>query len=339
MYIFVRYLFINLLIRLPMLKFQFILCCCALSAISCIDKASTDVNHGVEIAPLEPLVDYKVPVREGYTTVVSYGEETLAVARQSITIPVPVAAVQNGLIEVEYSDEDIFGAFGSSSYWQYISFEDSPKGDNDYNDVVLHCRVVSEVPWGFSNGNKPCKHIVSVQPVALGGARAAKLGILYKDDAGVIRTQILTDDIRRDLYFNDPEFPINTDPATPARKVSNYLTDFFTVTTHEPTFKVVWFIESAGLRLYAASTNFEMNRQLNMVNAQGMPYGISMTAKWRYPNEAQNIREAYPGFDAWLKTGKEETLMKDFILSKTFPATIYLNQEDGDLWTWQKRPE
>lgn len=314
----------------------FVFCSCALLTVSCMDKVKTDIQRGVDVATLEPMVDFEVPVKAGYTTVVSLGGEQLAVTRTRLTISVPahVATRAEGL-EVSYSDEDIFGEFGYAQYWHYLSFEDTRKGDCDYNDVVLHCRVKSDVPWNY-NGTQPCKHTVSVQPVALGGSATVGFGFLYRDETGVIREHIVTDDIRRDLFNNDRSFPINTDLAKPTRKVSNILKPVFDCTTTDSKFEIVWFIQNGSDRLYAATTNLGADRKYSMINADGVPYGIALTKKWCYPVEKCNIRDAYPGFDEWLRAGDESVLLGKQVAKNTYlPATVK-NGPDGDLWDYEK---
>lgn len=314
----------------------FVFCSCALLAVSCMDKVKTDIQRGVDIAALEPMVDYEVPVKAGYTTVVSLGGEQLAVTRTPLTISVPAhAATRAEGLEVSYTDEKIFGEFGYAQYWHYLSFEDTRKGDCDYNDVVLHCRIKSDVPWNY-NGTQPCKHTVSVQPVALGGSATIGFGFLYRDETGAVSEHIVTDDIRRDLFNNDRSFPINTSLAKPTKKVSNILKPVFECSTTEAKFKVVWFIQNGSDRLYAATTNLDADRKYNMINADGVPYGIVLTKKWCYPVEKCNIRDAYPGFDAWLRSGDESVLLGKQVAKNTYlPATVK-NGPDGDLWDYEK---
>lgn len=313
--------------------------CCAVFAVSCVEKVGKpgdgDINHNVDIAALEPMADYEVPVRDGFTTVVTLDGEQLAVTRRPITISVPAYALKTraGQLDVSYSDEDIFGEFGHVSYWNYLSFEDTRNGDYDYNDVVLHCRVVSDVPWYYT-GTEPCKHTVSVQPVALGGSATVGFGFLYRDASGDVREFIVTDDIRRDLFFGNRSFPINTDLSKPTKKVSNKLEPVFEYSTGRATFPVVWFVQNGTDRLYAATTNFDADRKFNMISEDGMPYGIAMTKKWCYPVEKCNIRKAYPGFDEWLRTGDQSVLLGKAVRGNYYAPATVRNGADGDLWDY-----
>lgn len=312
--------------------------CCVALAGSCVEKVKTEINRGVDIAALEPMADYEVPVKKGFTTVVSLGDQQLAVTRSPLTISVPAYALKGtraGLIEVSYSDEDIFGEYGYAAYWHYLAFEDTRTGDCDYNDVVLHCRIKSDVPWNYT-GKENCKHVVSVQPVALGGTAKVGFGFLYRDSDGVVREYIVTDDIRRDIFFGDPTFPINTDLSKPTKKVSNKLSTVFECTTTQPTFPVAWFIQNGSDRLYAATTNFDADRKFGMINAEGMPYGIALTTKWCYPVEKCNVRKAYPDFDQWLRSGNESVLLGKRVRENIYMPAIVKDGENGDLWDYEK---
>ena len=312
------------------------ICFAAASAVSCVEKADTSINRGVDIACLEPMTDYTVPVKEGFTTVVYLDGEQLAATRSPLTISVPACAVtRSGGLEVFYSKEDIFGEFATASYWNYLSFEDTPAGDCDYNDVVLHCRVKSEVPWNYT-GTEMCKHTVSVQPVALGGSMKVGFGFLFQDEFGIVREHLVTDDLRRDLFKGNPRFPINTDLTKPTEKVSNTLTQVFEYSTPQTKFPVVWFILSKGTHLYAATTNFDADKNLSMINKDRVPYGFALTKKWCWPVENCNIREAYPNFDTWLRTGNEAVLLSNSVRKNVYTPATVKNGPDGDLWDYEK---
>lgn len=309
---------------------------CAALNVSCIEKVETSINHGVDMAALEPMTDYEVPIKPGYTTVVTLDGEQLAVTRAPLTISVPVrAATRSGGLEVSYSNEDIFGEFATASYWHYLSFEDTPEGDCDYNDIVLHCRVKSEMAWNPA-GPRLCRHTVSVQPVALGGSVTVGFGFLYQDESGAVREHVVTDNIRRDLFDGIPSFPINTDLSKPTKKVSNILKPVFECSTSQTKFPVVWFIISNGKYLYAATTNFDADKNLNMINKDRVPYGFALTKKWCWPVENCNIREAYPHFDEWLRTGDETLLLSDPVRENIYAPAVVKVGADGDLWDYEK---
>lgn len=296
----------------------------ALACTGCMDKSEGPaVNKAVQIGDIEPYVDYQIPVKSGMATIVTLGEDTLAVTRTTATVPVPRQAAQAGEIKTTYSNDPIYENFASSQHWHYIAFEDSRKADYDYNDLVIHGRVRTSNA-GFGEDHKLLqKHEVLVQPVALGGTRKMKLGILYKEseESDKVLETILCEDVRAALFGNDPRFPINTDPSKEIKQVNSTLIPFFTFTNYDLGFKVVWFIETETDRFYAATTNFGADKTYDMISPDGLPYGISLTKKWDYPIEKCSIRDVYPGFDEWLRTGDENVLLKDPVREKKFPAS------------------
>ncbi|MEG2612650.1 MAG: DUF4842 domain-containing protein, partial [Alistipes sp.] len=299
-----------------------LLCVAALLPVGCMDTPSDlATQKAVKVSDFESLTYYDVPVKAGLATVVVLDQDTLAVTHVPMHVAVPRYAIDQNALSVTYSQDAIYQNFASSVYWQYISFEDTRKGDYDYNDLVIHCRVDNR--GIFENGVVVAyKHTVSVQPVALGGAMHLKLGMLYKENAAMssLSEAILCQDVRRDIFQGNPIFPINTDPTQPIKKVSSKLTPLFEITNTDPQLQVVWFIETSSNRLYAATTNFGADKSYDMISPDGLPYGISMTKKWDYPIEHCSIREAYPGFDAWIASGNEVILLKNFVKAKVFPA-------------------
>ena len=215
----------------------------ALICFSCVkNSGSTDKAGTVDIRAIESLVDYRIPVKANYATIVTQGEDTLAVTSQAMTVQVPRQALTAGEIKTTYSDEEIYNNFAETRYWQYISFEDTRSGDYDYNDLVIHCAVINSLV-----GKDLYEHSVYVQPVALGSAVKIALGILYKaDPEGELLEAMLTDDVRATLYNGNPTFPINTDPAKERKQVSRIPVKLFSTRDANPQIKVVWFIETAA---------------------------------------------------------------------------------------------
>ncbi len=301
---------------------------------ACIDSASDlAARKALRIDAIETLADYEVPVREGETTIVVLGNDTLAVTHDAMRITVPRRAVDKGELQVSYTQNPVYDNFASSNYWQYIAFEDTRNGDYDYNDLVIHCRIVNQRDWRDNS----YKHIVSVQPVALGGTQPLRLGILYKTEeaAGQLSEAILCENVREELFLGNPIFPINTDPNKEIKKVTSKLTELFEIENFDEEFKVVWFIENATDRLYAATTHFGADKTYDMVSPDGLPYGISLTSKWNYPIEKCHIRNGYPGFDEWIHWGDETKLLQGRKKEFVFPA-IKDGSGNVDLWDWEK---
>ncbi len=306
-------------------KYFLLITATTFACISCVvDKSSgPEAGTPVQIGTIESHVDYQVPVKSGSTTIVTLGEDTLAVTRTTATIPVPRYAARSGELKISYSNDPIYENFSTSQHWHYIAFEDSRKADYDYNDLVIHCRVRTSNGGFGENHQLLQRHEVLVQPVALGGTRKMKLGILYKESEASDRVleTILCEDVRATLFEGNPTFPINTSLSKEIKQVNDKLTLLFTHTNYDLGFKVVWFIETESDRFYAATTNLDADRTYDMISPDGLPYGISLTKKWDYPIEKCSVREVYPGFDEWLRTGDEEILLKNPNREKKFPAS------------------
>lgn len=302
--------------------------------VGCVEKVPSTPNPVTKLEAIESLSDFAVPTRAGYTTTVSLNGEVLAQTASPMTISVPRYAQEENSLEVSYTLGDIYDGFSSASYWQYLSFEDSRSADYDFNDVVLHCRVVTEKPWAVT-GEQLYVHTISVQPIALGGTKKLKLGILYRPDPTKeeLAEKILCEDIRAELFSGIASFPINTDPSN-IRKVTSKLKELFEVKNSDPQCKVVWFIEGESERLYAATTNFNVQKGLDMISQTGMPYGIALTRTWNYPVEKCHIWDAYPNFRAWLASGDERVLLEKSVKENVFPAKLP-NSIGEDLWQWK----
>lgn len=298
---------------------------------ACIDNVSDlAAEKALRVDAIETLADYEVPLQPHMSTIVVLEGDTLAVTHEPMRIAVPRRAVDQNALQVTYTQEAVYENFASSNYWQYIAFEDTRKGDYDYNDLVIHCRIKNNRDWRDGSYT----HIVAVQPVALGGSLPLQLGIVYKTEEGNLTEVVLCENVRKELFFGNPIFPINTDPQKEIRKVTDNLTTLFEIKDFEATFKVIWFVDNGTDRLYAATTNFGADKTFDMVSPDGLPYGISFTSKWNYPIEKCHIRNAYPGFDQWIHNGDETKLLKGRVKEFVFPA-IGEGSGNVDLWDWK----
>ena len=301
-----------------------------LGAGACV-KNTVPEGSKADLEAIETLADYEVPTRVGMATIVTLGDDTLAVTTQAVTAKVPRYAKEQGLLDVTYSDEEVYMEHASMNYWQYLAFEDTRSADYDYNDIVFHVRLRNDKAYGQNIWNNS----IDIQPVALGSSTPIKIGILYAETAGgALISKILVEDARKELFNGDPRFPINTDPNKEIKQVSRKLTNFFRNTTPIP-LRVVWFIEANGVRLYAATSQVD-DKSLEMVSKDGLPYGISLTQKWEYPIEKASIDKTYPGFREWVKTGNESKLLSGKNDQYAFPACRPVQGVDGSLWDYDK---
>ena len=135
----------------------------AFLAVSCIEK--NDVRPGspldVDIDHYQTARTYDVPVKEGCITVVKAYGVTLAEAESPMTIWVPrmtLTRSDEGLTTTFVPRDEYPNFAGNKSQlFQVVCFEDSRRGDYDYNDLVIHVLYQTRQNiFGFG-----------VQPVAL----------------------------------------------------------------------------------------------------------------------------------------------------------------------------
>ena len=139
----------------------------AFLAASCIEKS--DVRPGspvdVDIDHYQTAGTYDVPVKEGCITVVKAYGVTLAEAESPMTIWVPrmtLTRSDEGLTTTFVPRDEYPNFAGNKSQlFQVVCFEDSRRGDYDYNDLVIHVlyqtRQISSgsaySPWRWGRRN------------------------------------------------------------------------------------------------------------------------------------------------------------------------------------------
>lgn len=276
--------------------------------------------------------EYTVPIQPGKISVVYAGGEIVAAADEPMTILLPkecVTRTSSGTVRVEYLSEEDFNelgiGLGTMKLFQVVAFEDSRKGDYDYNDLVIHVRYDSR----NSNWEKDKRVLaVGIHPVALGSTKKIALGydVYYGDE--LVYSEMVTYDCRRDL-FQDREGMLNTLTKNfEANGEYAYINkSIFYPKEGGKAVSVNWFIVVDGnTRLNAVSAVYTAN----MVDADNRPYGIVVTntgyhynepgvgiagKDWfNYPLETVNIDQVYPDFGRWLKgeyTGTFSSMYRD----------------------------
>lgn len=179
-------------------------------AVSCIDKPEGESPEqppiDVDLGHFQTAEAFEVPVKAGNITLVKADGVTLAEADSPMTIWVPrmgkTRAAEEGLT-VEFVPSDEYPSFegNKAQMFQVICFEDSYKGDYDYNDLVIHVMYLQKNNiFGFA-----------VQPIALGSSKPIKLGcVVYKGDKQVYKELITPEGVDcRTQYFKSIEGFIN----------------------------------------------------------------------------------------------------------------------------------
>ena len=177
-----------------MKKVMYILSCIALF-LSCGDKDVYKVPE-VDLSLLKPYEDMEVVVPEGYASIVKLYDDTLAICTYSTTISVPTywasklsRASENSPITIEHIKNENNYYQGVSTTWQVVVFEDSQKGDYDYNDLIIH------VNWSIQENS----YTIAVQPIALGSSKKIKLGFEKMDGNISSVDEVIVADIARGL--------------------------------------------------------------------------------------------------------------------------------------------
>lgn len=268
------------------------------------EKLYDTKNFGKIAANCETSEDFVVPVKEGFSTIVTYGGDTLAVASQPITIKVPKDTKTRGAassqIKLEYAILKTTDTY--SKFWQAVMFEDTKTGDYDYNDLVIHVRN-----WVYYKKDYTTQFI-EIQPIALGNQKIIKLGCVLCDHS----VHVISDDVRRDLFKGEKGF-INTENGKTAIR---YALDSALVYNDLPAqalATIAWFIEVDGQRYFAISGDFPYS-DYDQFNAEGMPYGLVIfggnegknNGTFSYPLEETSIFEAYPDFRGWINGEKSQ---------------------------------
>lgn len=291
----------------------------SVSMMSC-NKAVGPSGDGnkIDIKNIVSTGEYAVPVQPGKISVVYAGDEIVAATDEPMTILLPkecVTRAASSTVRVEYLTEADFNELGievgSMKLFQVVAFEDSRKGDYDYNDLVIHVRYDSR----NSNWELDKRVLaVGVHPVALGSTKTIKLGydVYFGDE--LVYSEIVTDDCRRDLFENKGGMLNTLTKNFAADKYAYINKSIFYPKEGGKAVSVNWFIIVDGnTRLNAVSTVYTSN----MVDAGNRPYGIVIThtgyqytepgigvagKDWfNYPKETVNIDRVYPDFGRWLK--------------------------------------
>lgn len=263
--------------------------------ISCIHDKGIYTGMEKRVAYCEAFEDYEVPVKAGYTSIVIYENDTLAVVSEPTTIKVPkgssITTKSDTGIRVDFVILNQVASY--SAYWQAVMFEDTENGDYDYNDLIIHVKNF------ISNGGKDWDlQNIYIQPIALGNTKKIKLGCLLPDHS----EHIIAEDVRTELFSGEKGFINTVDSITPIRyklipRINNYKLPKGTRKT------IAWFIEvENGKKFYAVTSDYDY-QQYDMFNAEGIPYGLVVAKNngtFKYPRETFSIFQVYPGFGAWI---------------------------------------
>lgn len=244
-----------------------------------------------------------IKVEENQVAVVRFYDDTLAIVTETADIMVPKTNVMTKSFEdaitVTYLDENANNNLGTKyQNFQVIAFEDSENGDYDYNDLIVHVKLIQDKTSTY----------LFVQPVALGSIKPIKFGVRIENQDFYI-----ADNCREELFAGKPGF-INTTvdgTGTTYKYEGNEVKVIKKAVPCTYGKNINWFIEvDGGQRLYAVSKDFPV------LNGEKMAYGLVfsyITSGYKYkgdncgydwfnyPLEKVHINKVYPAFDQYLK--------------------------------------
>ena len=258
--------------------------------ISCIEIGSLRKKIDLSNIDLTKTLDIKPP-NDG-VAIVTLDLDTIAITAVAQTVVVNKFAP----VKIEYRSAEEFPDYkngGISRYNQTLAFEDTKKGDQDYNDLIIY--VNQENGW---NG-KGYKIKLKVTPISLGSTIPISFGFDdYDGDEYVIAT-----DCRKELFKSDKGF-INTVKNGNIKSYKTIHTKTYQMKSTDWKYtKLNFWIKASGNKLYIATASHSKEEidYNSMIGAHNKPYGLSIPDFFEYPAETKSIYNTYPDFDKWIK--------------------------------------
>lgn len=295
---------------------------------------------------------YEVPApKEGYKTVVKLGDDVIYEGNIPLTIQVPKfkggKTRSENLWSYEVEVPKDYGWCATYKEWGVLLFEDVINGDTDYNDFV--CGVAHVVSL---NGDNKGNYIftrsdIRIKPMAMGNTIPMKFGIEYrKADGGLIQEIMITEDVRNHYFKNIQGFINTTDEGVlldgikDLPEVNEPTGQWFPVTVSSSGLYTLWFIETEGVRRYAANAGAHIALSKNLMNGEsitnkGVPFGLFVPDNglkgmpggdeklpWMpelyWPKELTSIYDAYPNFKPWTEGDKGVEPFSEYIEGTVF---------------------
>ena len=258
---------------------------------SCIKH--DDLFDKVNIANLNLSKDIKIEAQPNMVTIVTntINGDTIAITGVSQNITVSKATQ----VKIDYKSVTEFPEYkngGVSRYNQTLVFEDSKKGDQDYNDLIVY--VNQENGWDA----KGYKIKLKITPIALGSSIPISFG--FDDFAGNEYT--IADECRKELFKKNAGF-INTVRGSKPKVYNTINTKTYQMNSTEWNYtKLNFWIKAAGNKLYIATAlhSEETIDYNSMIDSSNKPYGLSIPDFFEYSAEKVSIYKTYPDFEKWI---------------------------------------
>lgn len=329
----------------------------SLLAISCVqekahvsDPSIEDVDKILSSYSTTTLATAPTP-KEGYVTIGKLGDEIVCVtALGGDVVSIPRTGFTSHAIrwsevslaeaeKIDWTDtpfDGILENLGNTATLNrdgLLMFEDTPGGDRDYNDVIIHLQK-ELVSIKEHKGQYELEFSTEYQPIALGGALPVSVGFevrslvtgkilqVYESETSNVAVPaeyILCQDARNELFEGvmNPFF-INTESKNEykAYKKAKFSTTMYLRNPREQ-IAFNWFIEVTSrenkVRFYTADAQRflkggDITYTSVLMNA-GTPFGIFLprykdnsdkNKDFRYMEERINIRQGYPNFQDWV---------------------------------------
>lgn len=260
---------------------------------------STDIYKQPDMPNLDTYTTFQVPIQEGMISIVlDSNGDTLAITGVPMYIRIPILAprTRTADIDVQYINNPEFIEYknkGTFDEYSTICFEDTPNGDCDYNDLVLH--IHSTII--YSGPKYQVKFRIT--PIAMGNT--IPISLHFETFEGKVYT--ISEDCRRELFNSNTGF-INTVAGNPKLTFKEQPQKVYELgsSNNWNNTRINWFIIANNKKLYVAA--YDHSREYSdYVGTHGKPYGIVVPDIWNYyyPQEGVSMSRAYPEFDKWLK--------------------------------------
>lgn len=273
--------------------------------VSCIKEENLYQEPNVDLANLASTEILNVEVPSGKIAVVKFYEDTLGVCSYSQELLVPKesksltrASFEEG-ITIEYLDKYGHNELeDKSQIFQVIAFEDSKKGDYDYNDLIVHAKITKH----GNNGSIT----VQVHPIALGATKDFGLGLTIQTSDGTTIDNLLFSNCRQELFSNLQGFINTVDDNNIIKFEQTYKKNIKQNSDNKKNSitAIDWYLFVGSEKLYAVSDNYKC------LDNKFRPYGLIFTNIrkdlfkygydncgydwWQYPKENVSIDEIYP---------------------------------------------
>ena len=266
-----------------------------------------------------------VPIKDGNNTIVIYDGDTIYSGNVSVSIEVP----KSNSINTRTANNKLEWYFipnnTNTGTWHYqinrngiLMFEDTPNGDNDYNDFICYFKEQFQVNVdGFTGLIRTDKNTglefsnLEIYPKAMGNSIKIGFGIeiVRVDNQELIDDILIYEDVRTEAFDGFSGY-INTSKEREIFPLYNRNTSYFKGKNKryfpekldKNGFAINYYILVNNDKYYTA------NSTKQQITKNRTPYGLYIpnVKLFDYPIEKTSVFEAYPNFKKWVYGGGVE---------------------------------